>query len=100
MNTVKITMVRVYLTECKKNTDKIIDHLKKKLHIRGATVFRGISGYGDSGDHQSMLINIVIEAPIVIEFFDEPHKITTALNYLSTVINAEHIVSWDASVNS
>lgn len=47
MNMTEVTMVRIYLSE--KNGQ--LDNLVKRLHdwekVRGVTVFRGISGYGE-----------------------------------------------------
>ena len=100
MNTVKVKMVRVYLTQTKKNTDKIIDHLKKEIKIRGVTLFRAVSGYGDSGEHSASFIDISMDLPMVIEFFDDENKVNLALDYLATLVKAEHIVCWDALANA
>lgn len=100
MNTVKVRMVRVYVTQTKKNTDKIIQHLEKEIKIRGITLFRAIEGYGDSGEHSASLIDLSMNLPLVIEFFDDEAKVALALDYLATIIKPEHIVTWDAFANA
>ncbi len=100
MNTLKVRMVRVYLTSTKKNTDKIIQHLKTELTIRGVTLFRAIEGYGSSGEHNATMMDILMELPLVLEFFDEEIKVNQALEYLTLLVTPKHIVYWDALVNA
>lgn len=93
-------MVRIYLTE----TEAHLETLLKRLHdwekVRGVTVFRGISGFGKSGEmHSSSLLDISMDLPVVIEFFDEPAKVSAIMDHLATIIEPGHIVSWSAQVN-
>jgi len=97
MKTMDVTMVRIYLTEA----EKMIDPLLKRLHdwekVRGVTVFRGITGFGKSGAlHSSKLLDMSLNLPVVVEFFDEPDKVETILEHLSGMIEPGHIVSWFA----
>jgi len=97
MKTMDVTMVRIYLTEA----EKMIDPLLKRLHdwekVRGVTVFRGITGFGKSGAlHSSKLLDMSLNLPVVVEFFDEPEKIDAILEHLSGMIEPGHIVSWPA----
>ena len=95
-----VTMVRIYLTE----TEKLLKTLLSKLHdeekVRGVTVFRGVSGFGKSGVvHSAMLLDLSLDMPMVIEFFDEPKKIAGILTHLSSILPPGHVVSWSARVN-
>lgn len=99
MKTMDVTMVRIYLTEA----EKMIDPLLKRLHdwekVRGVTVFRGITGFGKSGAlHSSKLLDMSLNLPVVVEFFDEPEKVDAILEHLSGMIEPGHMVSWSASL--
>jgi hypothetical protein len=99
MNSTEITMVRIYITEKSKLLNPIINYLIKDAHIRGVTVFRAIEGFGKTGVHTSTLLDLSLDLPLVIEFFDCPKKINTILEHLNTIVKPLHIVSWPAFVN-
>jgi len=99
MKMMNVTMVKIYLTE----TDDKLDALMKRLHdwekVKGVTVFRGISGFGKSGKmHSSTLLDLSLNLPVVVEFFDEPDKVLSILEHLSGMIEPGHIVSWQANL--
>jgi len=95
--TMAVTMVRIYLTEAEKMTDTVLKRLHDWEKVRGVTVLRGISGFGSSGVmHSSKLLDMSLDLPVVIEFFDEPDKVETILDHLSGMIDPGHIVSWSA----
>lgn len=99
MNTIPVRVVRVYMKESKQNKD-IVHHLKETAKIRGVTVFRAISGYGDHEQESASIIDFSFHLPIVIEFFDEVDKVNHALEYLNSTIKPEHIIVWDALSNA
>jgi len=95
-----VTMVRVYLTE----SGRLLPTLLAKLHdeekVRGVTVFRGISGFGKSGKvHSSTLLDLSLDLPVVIEFFDTPERVDGILQHLREILPPGHVVSWSAQVN-
>lgn len=111
-----VTMVRIYLTEGDDSRDgggrappgasagKLLPMLLKRLHdqekVRGVTVFRGISGFGRTGVvHSSRLLDLSMDLPVVVEFFDEPVKVERILTHLADLLPPGHVVSWPASVN-
>lgn len=95
-----VTMVRVYLTEGEAQLKNLIKQLHDWDKIKGVTVFRGITGYGDSGEiHGSSLMDLSLNLPVVVEFFDSPEKVEKIIEHLNTFIKAGHIVSWPASTN-
>lgn len=100
MNTIPVKVVRFYLLENKKNTQKIMHYLKETANIRGATLIRGIAGYGEDSEENAGLIGISFELPVIIEFFDEESKVNAALDYLTTITKPQHLLTWQAQANS
>ncbi|MEJ2379923.1 MAG: DUF190 domain-containing protein [Gammaproteobacteria bacterium] len=99
MKTIDVTMVRVYLTEAKAHLPGLMKTLHDEEQVRGVTVFRGISGFGRSGQmHSSTLLDMSLNLPVVVEFFDVPSKINQILEHLNTFIAPGHVVSWPAYV--
>ncbi len=95
LETVEIMMVRVYLTEAKAHLESLLKHLQDQNLVRGVTVFRGIAGFGPSGKlHSSSLLDVSLDLPVVIEFFDEPEKTAAMIESLYPKVGAGHIVSW------
>jgi len=95
-----VTMVRIYLTEGEKLTRELLARLHDEEKVRGVTVFRGISGFGRSGVvHSSTLLDLSLDLPVVIEFFDTPDKVRRILNHLKDRLPPGHVVSWPAQVN-
>jgi PII-like signaling protein len=95
-----VTVVRIYLTE----GEGLVKMLLAKLHdeemVRGVTVFRGVSGFGRSGVvHSSTLLDLSLDLPVVIEFFDAPDKVRRVLSHLKAQLPAGHVLSWPAQVN-
>jgi len=97
MRTESICIARIYLTEANHQLEKIIQYLHNNEKIAGATVFRGIESYGESGKmHQSTLLDLSFDLPITIEFFDQPGHVLEAIEHLKNNFNVEHIISWSA----
>lgn len=99
MKTVDVIFVRIYITESSHLLNTIVNYLKKEANVRGISVFRAISGYGDTGNHTASLIDLSLDLPLAIEFFDNKDKIEPALEHLSGTIKHEHIVFWEAKAN-
>jgi PII-like signaling protein len=100
MKSINVTMVRIYITEASHLLNKIVDYLKKEAKIRGISVFRAISGFGESGNHTSSLVDLSLDLPLIVEFFDDDqNKIIKAVEHLNMIVKPEHIVIWDAKAN-
>ena len=69
MKTVDVVMVRIYITESSHLLNKIIDYLQKEVKIRGITVFRAVSGVGETGARTSSMVALSLSLPLTIEFF-------------------------------
>lgn len=101
MNMVDITMVRVYLAEGRNDLTKVEKWLQDVAHVRGYTVFRGITGMGSDGKkHTASFLDLSSELPIVVEFFDTPERVEVLLDSLETLVKADHIVCWAAKSGS
>lgn len=97
MKTIDVTMVRIYLTEAESHLSTLLKRLHDWEKVRGVTVFRGISGFGKSGKvHSSTLLDLSMDLPVVVEFFDEPEKVEGILEHLSKTVDPGHMVSWAA----
>jgi hypothetical protein len=100
MKAVKVIVARVYITEASDLLESILQYLKNEAKIRGMSVFRAISGFGDTGNlHTASLIDLSLNLPIVIEFFDDAQKVRPILKHLDTMLKPEHIVFWEANAN-
>lgn len=95
-----VTMVRIYLTEAGKLLKTLLAKLHDEEKVRGVTVFRGVSGFGRSGVmHSASLLDLALDLPVVVEFFDEPAKVNRILSHLKDLLPPGHVVSWTAKVN-
>lgn len=100
MKETDVTIVRLYLHEAKANYQGLLEYLHDNSKVQGVTVFRGITGFGSSGEvHSSTLIDMSLDLPIIIEFFDRPEKVSQIIEYLNTIIKPGHIVYWPAKIN-
>lgn len=97
-----VTIVRIYLSEAdhgrRKNlVQEIVAMLHDQHRVKGVTVFRGIAGFGDTGEvHASDILRLMVDLPLVIEFFDEPQVVDAVLVLLSGMIPEGRTVRWNA----
>ena len=99
MNKLDIVFVRIYLTEGEGRMEELLQRLHDEEQVQGVTVFRGISGFGKSGKlHSSSLLDMSLDLPLVIEFFDIPQKVDNILEHLRGSIEPGHIVSWPGTL--
>jgi PII-like signaling protein len=100
MSSKKITIARVYTLEGHDHLNQVLDILHDQEKVMGATVIRGIAGYGASGAiHTSSLLNLSLELPLMIEFYDEPEKVARVIEILKSRLDLKHIVSWSAEAH-
>lgn len=96
----KVTVVRIYLTEGETQLKNLMKRLRDWEKLRGLTVFRGISGYGESGViHGADIVDLSLNLPLVVEFFDEDEKINNIIDHLSDQIKPGHMLKWSAEIN-
>jgi PII-like signaling protein len=98
----EVTVVRIYLSEAdhgrRKNLmQEILNILHDQHRVKGVTVFRGIAGFGDAGEvHAADILRIMVDLPLVIEFFDEAAIVEAVLALLAGLVPEGRIVSWPA----
>jgi len=99
----EVTVVRIYLREAdhgrRKNLmQEILNILQDQQRVKVVTVFRGIAGMGDSGEvHAADILRIMVDLPLVIEFFDEPPVVEAVLKLMGDLLHEGHVVSWQAT---
>ena len=96
----EVTMVRIYCTEGERKMQQLMATLHDQEKVRGVTVFRGIAGFGKSGAiHSSSLLDLSLDLPLVIEFFDAPAKVSEVLLHIEELVEPGHVVTWPATLN-
>ena len=99
MKKLDVVFVRIYMTEGEGNMEDLLQRLHDQEKVQGVTVFRGISGFGGSGKmHSSSLMDMSLDLPLVVEFFDVPQKVNSILEHIRNDIDPGHIVSWPATL--
>lgn len=101
MTLVEATMVRVYLSESDRELNPLLKCLHDELPVCGVTVLRGVAGFGASGVvHSASLLDLSVDLPLVLEFFDRPARAGAAIERIREFVNPGHIVSWSVLVES
>lgn len=94
-----VTVARIYVTEGEHIHTKLFKRLHDEEKVRGVTVFRGVTGFGKSGRmHSSTLLDMSMDLPVVIEFFDSPDKVDQALRHLGDLVRPEHVLTFAADL--
>jgi hypothetical protein len=92
-----VTVVRIYVTEGKHTHEKIFERLHDEHRVKGVTVYRGITGFGKSGEtHSSTLLDVSFDLPVVVEFFDTEDNVKAALEAISDLIQPGHVLTFAA----
>jgi uncharacterized protein len=100
MTPTEVTVVRLYLAEGETQLNNLMRRLRDWEKLRGLTVFRGVSGFGEDGAiHGLGAVGPRTRLPIVVEFFDTPSRIDTVLRHLKAEIKPGHLLTWTAQVN-
>jgi PII-like signaling protein len=100
MKSSDVTVVRVYLTEGQHLFQTLMQILHDEEKVAGVTAFRGIAGFGQSGElHSATLLDVSLNMPLVLEFFDKPAKVEHVLERINPLVSPGHILSWPATTN-
>ncbi|MCW9088940.1 MAG: DUF190 domain-containing protein [Gammaproteobacteria bacterium] len=100
MRQIEVTVVRLYLNEGEAQLESLLKRLHDWEKLKGVSVFRGIAGFGDSGEiHTSKFIDLGMELPLVVEFFDTPEKVSVIMEHITTTMKPGHMLSWSAQIN-
>lgn len=92
-----ITVARIYVTEGQRVHEKIFERLHDEHKVKGVTMFRGIAGFGESGEtHSSSLLDMSFDMPVIVEFFDEEAVVRAALESLSDLTVSCRVITFSA----
>jgi uncharacterized protein len=84
-------MLRIFLGEADKwHEEPLYDAIVKRLRmmdIAGATVYRGILGYGAKGhEHKKSFLHVSRDLPVMISVIDSPEKISAAAEVIEGML--------------
>lgn len=97
MATQAVTVARIYLREGEHLLAQLINLLHDDEKVSGVTVLRGIEGFGPDGKlHQASLMDLSLDLPLIVEFYDTPVRVEAILQHLETHMGLSHVVSWPA----
>jgi PII-like signaling protein len=96
-------MLRIFLGEADKFEDEALyDAIVKKLRlmdIAGATVYRGILGYGAKGhEHKQSFLHVSRDLPIMLSVIDTPEKIRAAAEVIEGMLEDGLLVISDVEM--
>jgi len=96
-------LIRVFLGEADRWHDEhLYDAILKKLRmmdISGATIYRGILGYGHKGHtHKQGLLHISHDLPIMISIVESPGKVEEAIKAIEEMLGDGLIVISDVEM--
>ncbi|HVB86333.1 MAG TPA: DUF190 domain-containing protein [Candidatus Dormibacteraeota bacterium] len=99
----KAIMLRIYFGEDDKWNGKplylAIVEKCRALDIAGATVLRGVAGYGASTlIHRSHLLSLSHDAPIMVSVVDSEEKIQTLIPFLDEAVDEGLIAKSEVEV--
>ncbi len=101
MATQSVTVARIYLREGEHLLPKIMKFLHTEEKVSGVTVLRGIAGFGPDGKlHTSSLIELSLDLPLIVEFYDDTSRMEIILEHLTQQMKLPHVVSWPAAAHA
>ena len=90
----EVTLVRIYLREAEYLLGKVINYLHDEAKVSGVTVLRGVEGFSDDGKVRTVsLMNLSLDLPLVIEFYDETEKAKCIVAKLVDEMHLPHVIS-------
>jgi PII-like signaling protein len=92
-----VTVVRIYVAESAHLHQEIFRSLHDEHRVQGATLFKGLAGFGPSGQvHTADLLELSLDLPVVIEFFDTPERAEAVLAALGGRLRDAHVITFAA----
>ena len=71
----------------------------RELGMAGATVTRGIMGFGaNSRIHTTAILRLSEDLPVVVQIIDTPGRIDPFLKELDEMVSEGMVVTWDVNV--
>lgn len=99
----KARLMRIYLGEADKwHDERLYDAIVKRLRmmdVAGATVYRGILGYGAKGHtHKQSTLHFSHDLPVMISVVDQQEKLNEAVEVIKEMMTEGLIVFSDVDV--
>ena len=94
-----ITLIRVYTDDSHGHINTMLEQLQNRKDVCGATIFRGVAGFGIHGVHQSTLLDLSSQLPVVIELFHKSDDSDELIQFIHEQISNAHIISWDVNLS-
>ncbi|MCW5940964.1 MAG: DUF190 domain-containing protein [Fimbriimonadaceae bacterium] len=71
----------------------------RELGLAGATVTRGIMGFGaNSRIHTTAILRLSEDLPVVIQVFDVDERVDLLLSQLDSMVSEGLVVTWEVNV--
>lgn len=100
MATRTVTVVRIYTREAEHQMNAILTFLREEACVAGATVLRGLQGFGPDGVMRtSGLMALSLDLPLILEFYDEPERVEHVIQQLEQRMHLRHMISWTATLH-
>jgi PII-like signaling protein len=100
MATHPVTVVRIYTREAEHQMEALLHFLREEARVAGATVLRGVQGFGADGVMRSSgLLALTLDLPLILEFYDHPERIDDVLSALEKRMSLRHMISWQAQLH-
>ena len=94
-----ITLIRVYTDDSHGHINTMLEQLQNREDVCGATIFRGVVGFGIHGVHQSSLLDLSSQLPVVIELFHNSNESEELIQFIHEQISNAHIINWDVNLS-
>jgi PII-like signaling protein len=99
MQTIPITLARIYSQEKEHRLQKLLKILHDEDRVMGATIVRGVQGFSLDGImHDASLLDLSLDLPLILEFFDTPERVEAILNRLEERIDLHGVVCLNATL--
>lgn len=97
-------LVRIYLGEAEKyNDEPMYEAIVKRLRMlefSGATVYRGILGYGvKRHTHKASRFHLSHDLPVMISIIEKPEKVSELIQVVSSILHDGLIVTSDVALH-
>lgn len=106
---VKGKLMKIYINEAVTVKEKrrfmvenlyhVIIRKLKSSGISGATVIRGIEGYGGEGFLSTSVVDLSFDLPVVIEVVDEAEKIDAILPEIRSMVKRGIVMTMDVEIH-
>lgn len=92
-------MARIYLREAEYLLERVVKLLHSDLQVSGMTILRGIEGFSEDGVIRTLsLLNLSLDLPLIVEFYDEPATVERAVSVLVDDLGLKHVIMFPVTL--